>query len=231
MEEPMRDCSDGPVNLAWFDDQLILLDVRKNKYATLSPEQSSGLVGSAHHADSLEHAATHTWGERGAVMAKRSITLISGAECGRPRKMYIGVSSNCWKLKSGDVSFARWSIVTRALRVLHSVHRCSRAEQLAGLERLILQRRSRRGEEKRCDIDQLVRSMNGACMLYWKRTKCLEWGVALVLLGFEYGFDLRLFIGVQNRPFYAHAWVQLNDQVIGDDQCLPEQLAVIRKIN
>jgi hypothetical protein len=51
------------------------------------------------------------------------------------------------------------------------------------------------------------------------------------VLGFEYGFDLTLVIGVQNRPFYAHAWVELDGEIIGDDPRLPEQLAVIYKIN
>lgn len=193
-------------SFVWFDDQLIILDVEKNEYAILSPQQSHDF-------------------------AKKDDEVECGCASNHRRIHYPGVLSNCWSIKICDVSISKWQIVRRAIRILSLVHRCSESERLAGLEKLIIGRRSLvDGYRKQSAVD-LAKSVNGACLLYKKKTKCLEWSAALVVLGFEYGFDLTLVIGVQNRPFYAHAWVELDGEIIGDDPRLPEQLAVIYKIN
>jgi hypothetical protein len=38
---------------------------------------------------------------------------------------------------------------------------------------------------------------------------------------------VNLVIGVQNYPFMAHAWVESNGKIIGDDSRLRENLAII----
>jgi hypothetical protein len=219
MDEPVHDFGVGRGKLAWFDDQLIFLDIKKDKYAVLSRERSSAFPGGA------DHIAV------GATMSDQSRARKLIVERDSLKRTCSGVSSNCWTLDSRDVSFTPLSMVARALMMLHSVHGCAQAERLAGLDQFILRRRSRLRRGRICGIDKIIGSLNGACIFYPKKTKCLEWSVALVALGFEYGFDLRLLIGVQNRPFYAHAWVQLGDKVIGDDQGLPGQLAVIHTVN
>ncbi|PCE32593.1 hypothetical protein BZL54_10255 [Burkholderia ubonensis subsp. mesacidophila] len=148
-----------------------------------------------------------------------------------PRSAYSGVSLNCWMLKERDVSFsANVLIVARALALLRCVHRCANAERMIGLKRLIERKRLARSKRSTVGIDVLIRSLNAACMLYTKKTKCLEWGAVLVLLGFRYGHDLRLVVGVQSRPFYAHAWAELDGEVVGDESTLRDQLAVILEI-
>ncbi|KVD27077.1 hypothetical protein WI84_29360 [Burkholderia ubonensis] len=148
-----------------------------------------------------------------------------------PSRAYSGVSLNCWMLKESDVSFsANVLIVARALALLHCVHRCAHAERMVGLKRLIERKRLARSKRGKVCVDLLIRSLNAACMLYTKKTKCLEWGTVLVLLGFRYGHDLRLVVGVQSRPFYAHAWAELDGEVVGDERTLRDQLAVILEI-
>jgi hypothetical protein len=193
-------------SFAWFDDQLIMLDIKKNEYAILSPQQSREI---AEKVDGDEH-------DRVSNIRKRK---------------YAGVLSNCWSLKNDDISISNWRIVRRAICILSLVHRCSQNQRLAGLERLIEDRRSFINGSRRVGAGDLVKSLNGACLLYRKKTKCLEWSAALVVLGFEYGFDFTLVIGVQNRPFYAHAWVELDGEIVGDDPRLPDQLAIIHRIN
>lgn len=68
-------------------------------------------------------------------------------------------------------------------------------------------------------------------MLYYKRTKCLEWACALILLGINHGLSLNLVIGVQNRPFFAHAWVEHLGSIVGDNPRRRQQLAVIYELN
>lgn len=191
---------------AWFDDQLILLDIDKDKYAILSPEQSCAYARSA--GDGQLNGRTDTGHGR----------------------LHWGVSSDCWALKRANVSFGGLLMLGRALRILHLVHRCSRKERLAGLERLVWRQRFHRRMSGARNIERLVGSLNGACMLYARKTKCLEWSVALVVLGFEYGFDLSLVIGVQNRPFYAHAWVEFGGEIVGDDPRLRGALAEIYRV-
>jgi hypothetical protein len=38
-----------------------------------------------------------------------------------------------------------------------------------------------------------------------------------------------MIVGVQNYPFMAHAWIEVEDEVIGDDLNLKKNLAVILK--
>ncbi len=77
------------------------------------------------------------------------------------------------------------------------------------------------------DLMGLVNSLNRACLIYPIRTKCLEWSIAFVLLALKRKWKCNLEIGVQNYPFFAHAWVECNDKIIMDEQFLREELAII----
>ncbi|MGY2491956.1 lasso peptide biosynthesis B2 protein [Cupriavidus sp. CP313] len=212
------------IRFAWFEDQLIALNILDDTYTVLSAEQSRRL-----HLSAKDRAET---------IAPDALCRPTPDDCAvqsivnRVERHYTGVSQNCWHLTSHDVSFSHGAVlVAHALMTLHTVHRCCAAERLAGLKHLIEQKRERRRLTSGRDIDDLVRSLNAACMLYPRKTKCLEWAGALLLLGFRYGFDLRLVMGVQNRPFYAHAWVEHEGRIIGDEPSLRNQLAVILEVN
>ncbi|EFQ8846585.1 lasso peptide biosynthesis B2 protein, partial [Salmonella enterica] len=62
-------------------------------------------------------------------------------------------------------------------------------------------------------------------------TKCLEWSFALFYHIIQYGYQPVLKIGVQNRPFYSHAWIELDGKIIGDINNLSERMVVIYQIN
>jgi len=76
-------------------------------------------------------------------------------------------------------------------------------------------------------IQALIQSVNSACMLFPIRTKCLEWSLTVALLALKQNWKFNLVTGVQNYPFLAHAWVECNDQVIGDMQELRTNMARI----
>lgn len=76
-------------------------------------------------------------------------------------------------------------------------------------------------------LDDITFSLNQACFYYFYRTKCLEWAATFTLLAIDKGIDAKLNIGVQNNPFYAHAWVEINGRVIEDIAKLPKQMSVI----
>lgn len=77
------------------------------------------------------------------------------------------------------------------------------------------------------ELNHLARIMNKVCLLYPTRTKCLEWAVTFVLLALKRGWKCNLEIGVQNYPFIAHAWVECDGKVIMDSQDLREGLGII----
>lgn len=211
------------IRFAWFEDQLIVLNIVDDTYTVLSAEQSDRLRQRALGGDAsiAGDAICRMKPENSSIQS-----IIANVACN-----YTGVSQNCWDLTSHDVSFSVGAVlVAHALTALHAVHRCCAAERLSGLKRLIEQERERRRQNPTRDINDLVRSLNAACMLYHRKTKCLEWAGALLLVGFRYGFDMCLVVGVQNRPFYAHAWAELEGRIVGDESSLRNQLAVILEI-
>lgn len=154
-------------------------------------------------------------------------SIINGA-----RHAYSGVWATCWSIQQRDLSFsANRLAIARALATLHTVHRCAGKNRMLGLKLMIERAKQMRRPRTSLSLDAVIKSLNAACMLYLKETKCLEWVTTLILLGSRYGHDLNLVVGVQNRPFYAHAWAELNCEVVGDEFTLRNQLAVILEIN
>jgi hypothetical protein len=77
------------------------------------------------------------------------------------------------------------------------------------------------------ELRKLANIVNKACLIYPTRTKCLEWAMTFVLLALKRGWKCNLEIGVQNYPFFAHAWVECDDKIVMDSQDLREGLAII----
>jgi len=77
------------------------------------------------------------------------------------------------------------------------------------------------------ELTNLANIVNKACLIYPTRTKCLEWAMTFVLLALKRKWKCNLEIGVQNYPFFAHAWVECDGKVVMDSQDLREGLAII----
>lgn len=77
------------------------------------------------------------------------------------------------------------------------------------------------------DLRKLANIVNKACLIHPTRTKCLEWAMTFVLLALKRKWKCNLEIGVQNYPFFAHAWVECDGKVVMDSQDLREGLAII----
>lgn len=77
------------------------------------------------------------------------------------------------------------------------------------------------------ELTNLANVVNKACLLYPKRTKCLEWAITFVLMALKRNWKCNLEIGVQNYPFFAHAWVECDGKVVMDAQDLREGLSII----
>jgi hypothetical protein len=77
--------------------------------------------------------------------------------------------------------------------------------------------------EKVCDAVDL------AAALYFKRALCLQRSAATACLLKKYGFAAEMVIGVQQLPFLAHAWVELNGVVVNDKPYVPEIYSVLAR--
>jgi Transglutaminase-like superfamily len=63
---------------------------------------------------------------------------------------------------------------------------------------------------------KLCRSMDLACVFYWKKVLCLQRSAATARLLRRYGIPASLIIGAKQMPFRAHAWVELDGSVVND---------------
>ena len=78
------------------------------------------------------------------------------------------------------------------------------------------------------DIQKLSAAVDAASIVYWNKTFCFAWATTYVLLALKRGWDVRLAIGVQTNPFYAHAWAEsLEVKVINDNPVVAEVLSII----
>ncbi|WP_081053718.1 lasso peptide biosynthesis B2 protein [Burkholderia territorii] len=195
---------DNQTHITWFDDQIIALDLTSDRYTVLSPTQSKKLETVLKY-NPKDHGRNHS-----------------------PAK-HTGVSVNCWKLTPGQLRLGipviDW---VKLLATFHKVHRISREDRMLGLIDAINYERTKiKPPQTNVSKEELIASLNLACMAYIRKTKCLEWAATLIIAGYRYGFDFNLVIGVQSRPFFAHAWVESNGFVVGDHPARRTQLAVI----
>lgn len=64
--------------------------------------------------------------------------------------------------------------------------------------------------------ERLSRAMDYACVFYFKRVQCLQRSAATTLLLRRHGWKAEMVTGVQIIPYYAHAWVEINGEVVND---------------
>jgi hypothetical protein len=76
-------------------------------------------------------------------------------------------------------------------------------------------------------IEQICGAVDVACIWYWKEALCLQRSAATACLLKRNGVPAQMVIGAQQMPFKAHAWVEVNGQVVNDKPYMPEIYAVL----
>ena len=118
--------------------------------------------------------------------------------------------------------------VPGALRCLLLLTAADAATRVLGLRRT-LALVSRVGLRPRAvDGDIVVataRSVAVAAAFYPRRALCLEQSIALFILLRRRGIAAELKLGVQPRPFYAHAWVEVDGAAVNEPDDLPLNMA------
>lgn len=70
-------------------------------------------------------------------------------------------------------------------------------------------------------IEETARRVSLAAAFYPRRALCLEQSLALYLLLRRRGVAAELRLGAQPRPFYAHAWVEVDGEPVAEQGDLP----------
>jgi hypothetical protein len=78
-------------------------------------------------------------------------------------------------------------------------------------------------------VEKICAAMDLACIWYWKGALCLQRSAATTCLLKQYGVLALLVIGAQQMPFKAHAWVEVDGQVVNDKPYMPEIYSVLER--
>ena len=76
-------------------------------------------------------------------------------------------------------------------------------------------------------VEQVCAAVDLACIWYPKEVLCLQRSAATTCLLKRNGVRARMVIGVQPMPFKAHAWVEIDGQVVNDKPYTPEMYQVL----
>ncbi|HVI07425.1 MAG TPA: lasso peptide biosynthesis B2 protein [Candidatus Binatia bacterium] len=75
--------------------------------------------------------------------------------------------------------------------------------------------------------EAICAAVDRACVWYWKPVLCLQRSAATACLLKSHGVSAELVIGVQPRPFRAHAWVEVGGKVVNDKPYVTEIYTVL----
>jgi hypothetical protein len=73
-------------------------------------------------------------------------------------------------------------------------------------------------------------AVNVACALYFKEVQCLQRSAALICLLRDLGIAATLVIGAQRLPFRAHAWAEVNGQVVNDSESSVQLYGILDRL-
>jgi hypothetical protein len=75
--------------------------------------------------------------------------------------------------------------------------------------------------------EAVCRAVDLAAVWYRKQVFCLQRSATMACLLRQYGLAARLVIGAQSLPFRAHAWVEVEGQVVGEKPYMSEIYTVL----
>ncbi len=76
-------------------------------------------------------------------------------------------------------------------------------------------------------IEQICEAVDVAAIWYWRQVLCLQRSAATTRLLRRFGIPARLVIGTQLMPFKAHAWVEVDGQIVNDRSYMREIYQVL----
>jgi hypothetical protein len=71
-------------------------------------------------------------------------------------------------------------------------------------------------------VVRICSAVDIASIWYWKKVLCLQRSATIVCLLRRHGVAAQMVLGVQQLPFSAHAWVEVEGHVVNDKPYTPE---------
>ncbi len=78
-------------------------------------------------------------------------------------------------------------------------------------------------------VDRICTAVDRAAVFYFKKAWCLQRSATAVCLLRTFGVAAELVIGVQKIPFYAHAWVEVGNEVVNDHPIVQRRYTVLER--
>ncbi|MCU1302683.1 MAG: hypothetical protein JWQ87_2967 [Candidatus Sulfotelmatobacter sp.] len=120
-----------------------------------------------------------------------------------------------------------WILVLHAYLLLIRFDFYITTANLQGLLIRVGKRPPTRKNSQRSSIERIIAAMDLACIFYWKEVRCLQRAAAMTCLMRIHGTGAELVIGAQMMPLKAHAWVEIDREVVGERSQLPTHLAIL----
>lgn len=243
---------------AYYQQQIILLDITNNEYLSLSNEAVTYLSFIIKNAFKLQRNVYTPLNEN-----KREVTLSlvpledktvnayivqflknNIIECfsNELRNNYIavahepiGLSNTNWLPTKKD-NYPKITFIgsVKTFLALIKIHYVMKNKGLQGLINLLNSESIKyKSVETNQDINlahKLAYLIDKMCFIYPKKTWCLAWAATLTYLLIKQGRGCSFVMGVQTLPFYAHAWVEVDKEVINDNPEIRKRLAPILKL-
>lgn len=235
-----------------FRDELIVLDISKDKYYVFDESQTKTLklvlennwsiVDGAYclTADEVNQDTMH---DPDLKSVRECIKELQASDILQNKLFSHRYSKIDWAKKASGIEDIDWRLPlkSKARKSFGTIFKCLinlsivnyvvRFQGLSSLISLINKQHSKHNKliiPTQEALLEMVEALNHACRLYPSRTKCLEWAATLTYMSLKRGWKLKLNIGAQNYPFLAHAWAETMDgHVIQDNQSLSGSMAIV----
>lgn len=221
------------IYLCQFRDDIIILDLLQDKYVVCMPELARVLLDIFSNSDNPDALSSQQ--DLTSIQCLVESKIIKKTDV--PYPYYIdykpyscGVQNVDWVLPLNNGHFSLDRDVLKAFLMLIKVHSYMKYRGFYSVIRLIKNKYSNQLNYRiptAESLENLANSVNKAAAIYLTRVKCLEWSIVFVLLALQKQWKCNLEIGVQNYPFFAHAWVECDGKIIMDAQSLRDGLAII----
>lgn len=106
----------------------------------------------------------------------------------------------------------KFTDIVGAYACLLAVH-CLMKTGFGRLHRVITKLKPLRARQ-RISTKAIVAAVDNARIFYFTQVRCLQYAAAIVCLARLHGWPAELVIGVTERPFFAHAWVELDSRLV-----------------
>ena len=118
-------------------------------------------------------------------------------------------------------------LILRAYLMLIHFHIYLVRGDFSGLYKIVRNEEPNKGPSNPHAAERICAAVDMACIWYWKEVLCLQRSAVTACLLKRHGVPAQMVIGIQQIPFRAHAWVEVDGSVVNDKPYTPEMYAVL----